>query len=319
MKKFLLKVFLFIFPLIALMYPLDILLSRGLKNANGDIGELEVMRDIYDGRVDCDIAVYGSSRAWVQINPAIIEDSLHKRVYNLGIDGHNFWLQYLRHLEYLKHNRKPGHIVMSVDAFTLQKRPDLYQLTQFMPYMLWNENIYRYTSSYEGFSKTDYFIPLMRYAGRTETMDMIAGSLRNDIPPYRQKGFRGMDMEWNDDFVNAKRNNGQYKIRFDTASIALFENFIKECSRNHIELVLFYAPEHIDGQRFIANRNELLKLYNQFSRKYNIPFFDFSNDELCFNKKYFYNTMHLNNKGADLFTARLAGRLKNLITTESRQ
>ena len=30
-------------------------------------------------------------------------DSLNEKVYNFGIDGHNFWIQYLRHLEIMKY------------------------------------------------------------------------------------------------------------------------------------------------------------------------------------------------------------------------
>ncbi|WP_160713439.1 hypothetical protein [Chitinophaga solisilvae] len=318
MKKFLQKVCLLVLPLLALMYPLDKLLSAGLKRVHGegggDIGELEVMRDIYDGKINSDIVIYGSSRAWIQINSSILEDSLKKQVYNLGIDGHNFHLQYMRHRELLKHNRKPQMIVLSVDIFSLQRRADLYEYSQFMPYMLWNENMYNFTSTYQGFNKTDYFIPLMRYAGKTEVLDVIVRNLTHDIPDYRTKGFRGMHADWNDDFDNARKTGVKYTIHYDTASIRLFEQFIRECKKDNIQLVTIYAPEYIEGQQFIAGRADLFNLYRRFFEKYHIPFLDFTNDELCFDKKYFYNSMHLNYIGADLFTSKLAHRLKALQT-----
>ena len=93
------------------------------------------------------MAIYGSSRAWLHIDPEIIEDSLDLTSYNFGIDGHNFRLQYLRHLEYLRKNNKPHIILHSIDIFTLQYEHDLFHMEQFLPFMLWNNNIRKYTSN----------------------------------------------------------------------------------------------------------------------------------------------------------------------------
>ena len=125
MRKFLLKLLYLILPLVALSYPLDYLISNALKEDHGMHGEYEVWNAIYENKIDSDIVIYGSSRAWVQINPEILETYLGKKTYNFGVDGHNFRIQYLRHLEYIKHNKKPRHIIVSVDAFTLQKRDNI--------------------------------------------------------------------------------------------------------------------------------------------------------------------------------------------------
>jgi tRNA A22 N-methylase len=42
-------------------------------------------------------------------------------------------------------------------------------------------------------------------------------------------------------------------------------------------------------------------LYARYSKKYNIPFLDYSDDEICYKKEYFYNASHLNKTGSDLF------------------
>src|SRR5690606_33484347 len=109
-----------------------------LKQSNYYKGEFEVMNDIYDGEAKTDVAVYGSSRAWVHFNSQILADELGMSVYNFGIDGHNFWLQYWRHLELIKYCGKPKYIIMAVDALSLERRDDLYNADQFLPYMLWN-------------------------------------------------------------------------------------------------------------------------------------------------------------------------------------
>jgi lysophospholipase L1-like esterase len=53
-----------------------------------------------------------------------------------------------------------------------------------------------------------------------------------------------------------------------------------------------------------------MALYRKYADDYQIPFFDYSNDSLCLNKELFYNTTHLNKKGADLFSKKLASDLR---------
>lgn len=312
MKKFLIKVILFIAPVILLAVPLDYGLSYLLRQSDLYPGELEVWNDIYNSNANCDIAIYGSSRAWVQIDPKIIADTLGGSAYNFGVDGHNFRLEYLRHLELLKHNNKPKTIIFSVDIFTLQKRKDLYQFEQFLPFMLWNKNVQKYTSNYEGFTSTDYMLPLIRYAGKTSALNNCLKILIKGKPAhkYRDHGYRPENSKWNEDLAAAKKKQEHYIVKFDTATIHLFEQFIEECKSQNISLILVYAPEYIEGQKYIGNRKEVLDTFRNFSEKYHLPFFDYSNDSICFDKNLFYNSMHLNQTGAERFSSELAHDIK---------
>jgi hypothetical protein len=312
MKKFAIKLLYFSLPILIIAYPLDFVMSYYLRQSNTSSGEFEVWNDIYSSNANCDIAIYGSSRSWVHIDPQILSDSLNVKVYNFGIDGHNFWLQYLRHIEFLKHNEKPKTIILSVDVFSLQKRKDLYQLDQFLPYMLWNSYIQEYTSSYIGYNKFDYYLPLVRYSGKSNAISLINENIARDkvTNRYRQNGFLGMDREWNADLEKAKKGQKSYEINTDSNSIVLFEKFINECKANDIELIFVYTPEYIDGQNFVANRNDIIQIYRDLSTKYSIEFYDYSNDSLCLDKKYFYNASHLNKSGAEIFSKKLASDLK---------
>jgi len=316
MKKFVLKIGYLLVPLFLLSYPLDFIFSSTLKESHGSLGEYEVWNDIYDANIDCDIAIYGSSRAWVQIDPEIMEAVLDKKVYNFGIDGHNFRLQYLRHLEYIKHNKKPSHIVLNVDVFTLQKRDDLYQQNQFLPYMLWNTNIHSYTASYEGFSKSDYYIPFLRYIGRGEVFKEVKTQIfnaENDTVLYRKNGYRGFDRKWDTSVDSLLASAEKYTIKFHENTIQLFEQFITECIANDINITLVYAPEYIAGQHFVSNREEAMNYFRSFAQKYKLTFLDYSQNELSFKKDQFYNASHLNKKGSQLFTKKLAEDLKDSI------
>lgn len=315
MRRFVSRTLLFLAPIILVAYPLDWILSETLLEANGGVGELEVVRDIYNGNANCEMAVYGSSRAWVHFNAQLMQDSLRLPVYNFGTDGHNFRLQYLRHLEYLKHNQKPLAIIMSVDAFTLQRRTDLYQSEQFLPIMLWNTDVYDYTHDYKGFDRCDYFVPLVRYAGQAQSLKRIVGVAMGTSPTaVRHKGFAGRDLVWNDDLEKAQANKEKYTIRFDSPTINLFERFLQECDEQDITVILVYTPEYIDGQHFIANRDVLMQYYRKTARKNGIHFLDFSQDAICFDQSLFYNANHLNSRGADAFTQKLIIHLKTILS-----
>src|SRR5687768_13135685 len=126
MKYFIYKILISTLLVFLLCIPIDLFLSEQLRNSHTyAFDEYSVWNDLYQGKLSTDVAVYGSSRAWVHINSQMLEDSLGKKSYNLGIDGHNFWLQYLRHKLLLKYNSQPEVILLSLDMFTLQKRREL--------------------------------------------------------------------------------------------------------------------------------------------------------------------------------------------------
>ncbi len=311
MKKFIRSILLLCMPLLLLAYPLDAFISNNLKKTNDVFGEYEVWNDIYNNKINAEMVVYGSSRAWVEFNPKILEDSLNVKIYNFGIDGHNFWLQYLRHLEYIKHNKLPKEIILAVDIYSLQKRDNLYLHQQFLPYMLGNYNIEKYTKSYKGFRFFDYKIPLIRYFGESTVIKKaFKTSMSNKIiTPFRINGYKGIDNKWTNEFELAKTKMKNYNAILDSASVELFDKFLLECNKKRINVYLVYTPEYIEGQKFINNREEIIQLFIKYAKKYDMTYLDYSKDSICYNKDYFYNATHLNKNGSEIFSKNLSSDL----------
>ncbi|MGM0933393.1 MAG: hypothetical protein ACQEWD_08110 [Bacteroidota bacterium] len=91
MKKFILTVIYFCLPIFILSVPLDYFLSNKLSELNKFAGgENLVWNDIYNGKIDDEIFIYGLFRAWVHISPQILEEKLGRTAYNFGFDGQNF-------------------------------------------------------------------------------------------------------------------------------------------------------------------------------------------------------------------------------------
>lgn len=313
MKKFVHTILFFSVFILVSSCLADLFLSVYVKKSNSHAQkEYPTWNDIMDGKVNSDVLIYGSSRAWVNIDPTLLSDSLHTSVYNLGIDGHNFLLQNLRHTLLLKHNRKPRLIIYSLDIFTLQGPGDLYNPDQFLPYMLWNDDIKNATLKYTGYSLIDYELPLIRYSGKFDAVKTAIKMLifPSQNQPERINGYQGQETSWNSDFDNAKLKMNNFEAKFNKTTLTLFESYLQGCRSDSIDLIFVYSPEYIEGQRFVRNRDEMLAIYTHLSKKYTIPFYDFSNNLISFDKKYFYNTLHLNKTGAEIFTKELIDTLK---------
>ena len=307
MRYFLRKILTFLVPLLLLSWPLDIFLSHNLKKSTKHPAEYEVWNDIYSGKLDTDIAIYGSSRAWVHINPEVLGQGLGKTVYNFGLDGQMFEIQYLRHLEYLKHNPKPETIIISLDDFTLRKREGLYEADQFLPYMFYNDNIREITQKYVGFDPLDYAVPLIRYAGKSKAIETAfqcaIGTCENE--PYRKNGFRAMPHKWDETLPNRRASERTYEM--DESTIQLFDKFLSDVTQQDIEIIFVYTPVLKEGQRRITNLTEIMDLYREFAQKYNLLFLDYSDHPLNEQFEYFYNFTHLTKEGVEIFNRDLVG------------
>ena len=311
MRHFILKVLILSTALFFLFGILDKILSNSLRKTNLFQGECEVWNDIYNSKIDCEVAIYGSSRAWVQVNPEIIESETKLKTYNFGIDGHNFNMQYLRHLEYLRLNPSPKIIVLCLGAYSLEKRVDFYNMEQILPFMLWNSNIKKITNDYIGIKNRDFYIPLIRYSGQKkaikESVKIINGKKEFK---HRKKGFRSSNDSWSEKANLFLQSNDKYLVKIDTQSVSQFENFIAQCKTQKIQLYLFYTPEYFKGQSKIVNRAEIISLYEKIANEKDVVFVDFSKNRICRDKSLFYNTLHLNSKGSIKFTKMIADALK---------
>jgi hypothetical protein len=313
-KKFILKFILFFSILFALFYLFDFFISNRIKKSTSLAkGEYTVWNDIYKGNINSDMVIYGSSRAWVHINPHLLTNAFHISCYNMGIDGHGFLLQNFRHKELLRFNKRPKVIIYSVDMFTFTKATGLYNNEQFLPYMFFDMQIENATKNFDGFKLADFFIPSLRYYGKK---NLLKEAFKTNLSTTgRIKGYMGRDKVWNNDLDDAKEKIGSYNIKIDSSLVTDFENFLEECKKNNTLVILVYTPEYIDGQKFVANRDVVIQVFKNLSTIHNVHFYDYSSDSISYQKKYFYNSLHLNKAGSTLFTNLLIADFKkdNLI------
>lgn len=316
MKYFLAKLCLFALPIFVMLFVLDSGITAALTKSRK--ADFAIWNELTEGKINADIVIYGSSRAWVHFNPQILEDSLSQTVYNLGIDGYKFAMQYYRHNVLLIYNTKPAFIIHALDFNTLEKQYDLYNAKQFLPYIK-NDLIRDATSRYNGLGFYDYHLPFVRYHGQSQAIyNAIGIKVRPDKnTPDRYKGYQGQERVWTDDLSNQKAKQDHYEVEVDPEILKWFKEYLKELRKNRIKVILVYPPEYIEGQNYVSNRKQVMNLYKKIAADNKLLLLDFSDSSICKNRSMFYNSMHLNKEGSELFSKQVAHLLKlNLVPHE---
>lgn len=310
-KKFIIKLLILTLFMAFLLYVMTILVDSGLRKT--EHSSWNVWNDILTRKAECDVYIQGSSKAWVAVSPKIIESATAKKVYNFGIEGYPLDVQLGRYKLYRRYNKKPMTIIQILDGGSLEQRKDLSGKEQFLPYYD-EECIIESINTLKGFNKIGYQLPFFKYMGEANScMIGILEALNITHEKFDgYKGYLGQKRTWNDDFEKFVKEHPQGVI-FDISAKILndFEKFILKCKVENIEVIMIYAPEYYEVNNYFKNKPEVIEVYKSLSTKYQIEFYDFSDSYLSKDKKYLYNSQHLNKYGSELFTEEIVKIVKN--------
>src|SRR5690606_23393094 len=116
---------------------------------------------------------------------------------NLGIDGFHVPMQLTKYQIYEKRNQRPKQIVYIVDPFSLDKRENLYNMNQFLPY-LDDSTLVTRLREYKGLSWEHYHLPYFQYSGSKEVV--LAGLMEffgiKHFKADKYKGFSASNKMW---------------------------------------------------------------------------------------------------------------------------
>jgi hypothetical protein len=106
-------------------------------------------------------------------------------------------------------------------------------------------------------------------------------------------------------------------LSFEQRGVDCLENMIKTCQADNIQVILTFAPEYSEAQAIESNRGQVFNKFQEIARRYNVPFWDYSQSSFSSNREAFYNSQHLNREGAEAFSADVASRLAEFLKTDS--
>jgi hypothetical protein len=313
--RFVKKISVLFLLLLISLYALAYMVDTGLRKSRNEY--FASWNDLYNSKINADMLIMGSSRASFHISPKILDSTLSLNSYNLGLSAWHFDMQFSRFKMYLQHNRKPKYIIHNVDVYGFSKRADVADYQQFLPFLqdtILQKTIRGHKGDFDTYQQN---IPLLKYKNDSELIFEGILNYFNFKNLYdtttKYKGYQGNDYEWNKDFESFKKRFPKgAKYKFDKEVKQQFEEYLSFCQHENIKVVLVYAPEYFEVQKYYKNKNELIDLCQKSAQKYGCHFLNYSNNSICFDRQYFYNSQHLNRRGAELFSLDLSNKVKKI-------
>lgn len=308
MRRFLIKLGITAAVLLAVMWALDLLITHNLRRSDARI--FHTYNAIYSDTLRCDAVVMGSSRGQVQYDVRILDSIVDLNCYNLSVDGRCIDAEVVIYNTYRHHAPKPKLIIQNIDWGTLQMSNG-YEREQYLPY-LDKDNLYRQTHENEDFNWADRWLPLVRYAGyHNVILEGLGLHAKLQRPNNIYKGYIAVDAPWDGTTFGQIDTLG---FECNPEAVAIFDRYLAQCRQEGIRVVMVYAPFYFEAtQKMGSAVDSMFALYQSFADRYGCEILNYTYDSICHDTLNFYNATHLNRRGAELFSTKLAHDLKKLL------
>jgi hypothetical protein len=295
---------------------LHYVIGTGLRRL--DSGSFGVWNRIVHGQVNAEILITGSSRALTHYDPRILQQALGRSAYNIGLNGSQTDFQLARLKTYLQHNRAPALLIHNLDAFSLQVTgKEVYDPGQYIPYLAEPDLLAAITRVHPEAWRWRY-IPLYGYATedlRFNWLQSIGGWWRRSGADTHIDGFTPRQLNWTGDFEKFRDKQPEgVTVEVQSEGMRQLEELLELAARHGSHVVLAYSPEYQPMQQMTRNRGEIFEHFSAIARKHRAVLLDFSNSPISARQDLFYNSQHLNAKGAAEFSHELANQLKDRST-----
>lgn len=292
MKRFLVKIIL----LIILFFSIDYLFGLSFERLYFKVKSGTIYSTVY-GLRECheDILLMGASQVSHNFASRQIEDSLGMTCYNLGLDAHNIYYQYAILREILD-RYIPSVIVITTDVIAENERTinSLFPLRKRYERM---EDIIFDISPGE-----KYRLMSDSYAYNSLLIKIIQGMI---VKEPATNGFKPI-FERNPHIRKEEIDTTNYSSK---RTLGYFEKFIDAAKASGCFVVVVNTPKYVDcsikkGPSFlteIIDRNKVLYLDYECDTTYGK------------HPEYFKDKVHLNDSGAEIFTANFITDLKKNI------
>jgi hypothetical protein len=297
----------FILVGLVLAFFLQEALLFGLRHyGEGNVG---VMNRIARGEVKADVVISGSSRAAYHYDPSVIQAGTGLKTFNIGRDGTRLHEQLDLLRVYLAKNPHPRYLLQNLDVMGLQENDDVTDAKQYIAW-LQDEQIFRPLKQRKRYYLAYRWCPLLGICREGGMEDAVLGLFQAADKNDTFTGYCPQNLTWNRDFdkFKAKRSSG-WNEKIDPNKLESLTKLVEICKSNRINVILVYSPDYVGTREFFQNRSEVIKTYQDVAAKLNVPFWDFSDDPVSGDQACFYNSQHMNSKGAAIFSKDLAQRL----------
>ncbi|WP_405576057.1 hypothetical protein [Winogradskyella sp. Asnod2-B02-A] len=301
MKLFLYKSVALFIVVTILFKLLDVLAVSGLSNLKDD--DYKDLDLLYNNKIDDELLILGSSRAWNHFDIKVIEEQMGIKSRVIGLSGADFNMQRALWEQALNSENNVKYIVHVVGALEFSKREDgIFKKYKFFPYFN-SQYVYSNLSNIQPDLWKDKYVPLYKFHGNYK---YFLKGIKSKFKPNtsslytKYKGYRGFEDVW----------DGEIKVDSKVISqndISLATSFLREEAQLANEkgkvLIIVYAPEFSQTNAIFKGKQTILnKLESVASANDNVYFFNYNEWEGNRDVKLFHNATHLNAVGAKLFS-----------------
>ena len=317
MKNFILNIFTGFIIILFVLFALDKLATYGLSKSRRNM--FRDLNDLYESDINAEVVLLGSSRTYKMMNPIVFDTILNMNTYNFGQDGATIYLQKTIFNEVLRCNDSSlKYVVQNIDLTTLLPNKKNYSKQRYYPHLdkkgLY-KNLYEFDHSFWKYK----YLPFYKFNGNLSVF--IRGLFLGLNIPLKEnytkvKGYRPRDENWNSDFDNYIKTLDEEIIVYDEnlleEGFVILEKFIEETGKKGVQYYLVFTPMYAEMYAKQIQNEMFKKRLKEYALKYkHVHFYDYSNLPMNSEKIFFYNSYHLNSKGADVFSKRFAIDLKN--------
>jgi hypothetical protein len=295
-------------------------LLHGLRERRtGDYG---VWNALVEGRIGAEIVVIGSSRALVNVDCDGLSTRLGQSCFNLGLNGSHVNLQRPMFDTYLAHNAAPKVVLVTLDPFTFQTIREPYEPEQYLPY-LGERDLYATLVGYDQEFRWIRYVPLYGFAryGVYTTWDALEGLVHADRLRRnpRVRGWAPQDIPWDGSFDAFVRTHATgVTLPIELEAVDALDAILQSAERSGARPILTYPPEYGPMRTLSRNRDAVFATFRDVATRHGAAFIDLSADPLWEDRAFFYNSQHLNRRGAKLFSSLLADRMAAIIGSDGR-
>jgi hypothetical protein len=252
-----------------------------------------------------DVIVFGSSRANHHYHPEVFEKKLPYEYYNAGRDG-SYNLYHFAVLRSILKRHKPKMIILEFGKEEFKKSQIGYdRLSALLPYYKTHPEI-REILNHKSSTERLKLSASQIYPFNSSIFTIAIGNAsinktrRGDI-----KGYVPLDKTWNEP-IKTVQPSPAYDV--DSVSVWAYESFLKDCNSSGVPVYVVTSPYFERS----ASLDTSMQLGEKIAEKLNVPFFDFSRDEnLISHPEFFADHLHLNDKGARVFSEMVIDRILN--------
>lgn len=315
MKRFLIKISIFLAVVYAVAWGLDYTISKGLYEM--DDYRYISWQEIVNGEINADLVIMGNSRALSHFEPWTIDSICGLETYNLGLGGYPINVELMKYNLYCAHNVRPRYIIHQVDYMTMEvlNAPHQHQSEQFLP-LMYDKSI-RPELNRIGYTWKDLYIPLYRYWGYQIVIKnglLEFSSLKHYISDPSRLGHHYEQGAW-DGTVLAKMDTIYAKM--DTAAMRLFEDYMQQCHKDGVKVILVNSPTYVGANQKTKGLDKVNAYFDSIASAYNTVYWNYNVDyPFCNDTANFCVSVHMNPEATHEFSVDFARDLKEYIDSQ---